>query len=63
MRNSEVPVPGPFDTTLKQLVDLYAADWADFLRPVLGPPAGPVAPLDADLSTVSTQADKVAIAW
>ena len=50
----------PFDATLKQLVDAYAADWLTFLRPRLGlPPGTKFEPLDADLSTVSPQADKL----
>jgi predicted transposase YdaD len=49
-----------FDATLKQLVDAYAADWLTFLRPRLGlPPGTAFEPLDADLSTVSPQADKL----
>lgn len=49
-----------FDATLKQLVDAYAADWLTFLRPRLGlPPGTNFEPLDADLSTVSPQADKL----
>jgi hypothetical protein len=48
-----------FDATLKQLVDAYAADWLTFLRPRLGlPPGTAFKPFDADLSTVSPQADK-----
>jgi predicted transposase YdaD len=53
-------VAKPFDATLKQLVDAYAADWLTFLRPRLGLPEGTTfEPLDADLSTVSLQADKL----
>jgi hypothetical protein len=49
-----------FDATLKQLVDAYAADWLTFLRPRLGlPPGTAFEPLDADLSTVSPQADNL----
>ena len=49
-----------FDVTLKQLVDAYAADWLAWLGPRLGLPPGTVfEPLDADLSTVSPQADKL----
>jgi predicted transposase YdaD len=48
-----------FDATLKQLVDAFAADWLTFLRPRLGlPPGTGFEPIDADLSTVSPQADK-----
>lgn len=52
----------PFDATLKQILDDYAADWAAWLAPRLGLPAGPlelVEPLDADLSTIQPMADKV----
>lgn len=46
----------PFDVTLKFLLESYPADW---LR-ILGFPAGgPVDVLDADLSTVTAEADKV----
>jgi hypothetical protein len=49
-----------FDVTLKQLVDAFAADWVAWLGPRLGlPPGATVEPLDADLSTVSPQADKL----
>src|SRR5438067_4167518 len=50
----------PFDATLKQLVDAYAADWLAWLRPRLGVPADAAfEALDADLGTVSPQADKL----
>jgi hypothetical protein len=53
-------VAKPFDATLKQLIDAYAADWLTFLAPRLGlPPGTAFEPLDADLSTVSPQADKL----
>src|SRR5437879_13842169 len=49
-----------FDAVLKQLVDAYAADWLVWLAPRLGLPAGVgVEAVDADLSTVSPQADKL----
>jgi predicted transposase YdaD len=49
-----------FDATLKQLVDAFAADWLTFLGPRLGlPPGTGFEPIDADLSTVSPQADKL----
>jgi hypothetical protein len=49
-----------FDVALKQLVDAYAADWLTWLSPRLGlPPGTTFEPLDADLSTVSPQADKL----
>ena len=50
----------PFDATLKQLLDLFAVDWIDWLAPELGLPAGvAVDPIDVDLSTVQVVADKV----
>ena len=50
----------PFDATLKQLLDLFAVDWMEWLAPTLGLPLGVgVDPLDADLSTVQVAADKV----
>ena len=50
----------PFDATLKQLVDAFAADWVSVLAPFVGLPARiAVEPLDADLSTVSAAVDKV----
>jgi hypothetical protein len=49
-------VPGQFDTTTKFLVETYPADWMTFLG--LGP-SGPVEVIDADLSTVSAEVDKV----
>ncbi|MGL6097588.1 MAG: hypothetical protein ACRC7O_17540, partial [Fimbriiglobus sp.] len=50
----------PFDATLKQLVDRHAADWTRFVCGHAGlPPDTPAEPLDADLSTVSPQADKL----
>jgi predicted transposase YdaD len=48
-------MPKPFDAALKHLIEDYPADW---LR-VLGLPIGPVELLDADLSTVTSEADKV----
>jgi predicted transposase YdaD len=49
-----------YDATLKQLVDAYAADWLTFLSPRLGlPPGAGFEPIDADLSSVSPQADKL----
>lgn len=51
---------GPFDRTLKHLLDAFAADWVRALGPVGGvPTAGGVDPIDADLSTVGPAADKV----
>jgi len=46
----------PFDVTLKHLVEAYAADCLDFvgLRT-----SQPVDVIDADLSTVMAEADKV----
>jgi hypothetical protein len=45
----------PFDATLKDLAEGYPADWL----PRLGLAPDPVRLIDADLSTVTTQADKV----
>lgn len=48
-------MPKPFDATLKDLVATYPRDWLA----QLGLPASlPVEVIDADLSTVTTQADK-----
>jgi predicted transposase YdaD len=49
-------VPGPFDTTLKALVQAYPADWIAFLGLS---PAGPVEVVDANLATVTAEVDKV----
>jgi predicted transposase YdaD len=49
-----------YDAALKQLVDAFAGDWMAWLGPRLGlPPETVYEPLDADLSTVSPQADKL----
>jgi predicted transposase YdaD len=49
-------MPKPFDATLKDLVETYPRDWLA----QLGLPASlPVEVIDADLSTVTAQADKV----
>jgi hypothetical protein len=46
----------PFDATLKELVEAYPHDWLI----QLGLPASlPIEVIDADLSTVTAQADKV----
>ncbi|MDB5313291.1 MAG: hypothetical protein JWO38_7493 [Gemmataceae bacterium] len=53
-------MPGPFDATLKELVDRFAADWVEILAPLIGlPSATAVDPLDTDLSTVQPAVDKV----
>jgi len=50
----------PFDTTLKDLLNVFAVDWADWLGPAIGLSAKiEVEPLDVDLSTVQMSADKV----
>jgi hypothetical protein len=49
-------MPGPFDTTTRFLVQQYPADWIAYLR--LGPP-GPVRVVDANLSMVTAEVDKV----
>ena len=49
----------PFDTTLKDLLNVFAVDWADWLGPRIGLSADlEVEPLDVDLSTVQMSADK-----
>ena len=49
----------PFDTTLKDLLNVFAVDWADWLGPEIGLSAKiEVEPLDVDLSTVQMSADK-----
>lgn len=51
---------GPFDATMKQLLDAFAADWVRVLAPRVGLPSTVgVEPLDPDLSTVQPAADKV----
>jgi len=50
----------PFDTTLKQLLDAFAADWIGWLAPRLDLPADATAsPFNADLSLVQLSADRV----
>jgi predicted transposase YdaD len=50
----------PFDSTLKQLIDRYCADWSEFMCVLAGLPAGTRAqPLDADLGSISPEADKL----
>jgi predicted transposase YdaD len=46
----------PFDATLKDLVESYPRDWLALLD---GSAASPVTVIDADLSTITTQADKI----
>src|SRR5437764_1050097 len=54
------PMPKPFDAALKHLIDAFAGDWLAWLRPRLGVPADAAFDaLDADLGTVSPQADKL----
>jgi hypothetical protein len=49
-----------YDAALKHLIDAFADDWGVFLCAQLGLPAGCRAELiEADLSTVSAQADKL----
>ena len=48
-------MPKPFDVTTKQLVDLNPRDWLQFA----GLPGETVETIDADLSTVTTEADRV----
>jgi predicted transposase YdaD len=49
-------VPGQFDNTTRYLLQAYPADWLAFLGLA---PAGTVAVVDSNLSTVSAEADKV----
>jgi predicted transposase YdaD len=49
-------VSKPYDATVKDLLETAPADWLRFLG---RPDAGPVRLIDADLSTVTTQADKL----
>jgi predicted transposase YdaD len=49
-------VPGPFDTTLKALLQAYPADWLAFVGVDA---AGPINVIDANLSAVSAEVDKV----
>jgi predicted transposase YdaD len=58
-------MPKPFDATLKELVEAYPHDW---LAQLAMPASLPVDVIDADLFTITTQADKVlrvheAIPW
>lgn len=53
-------MPKPYDATIKQLIDAYAPDWLRWLRPRLGlPPDAEFDAIDADLGTLSLQADKL----
>ncbi len=45
----------PYDVTTKELVEFNPPDWLDFL----GLPSAPVTVVDADLATLSFEADKV----
>jgi hypothetical protein len=50
----------PFDSTLKQLFTVFAADWVRVLTPHLGlPPNLDVEPLEVEMSTVQRAADTV----
>jgi hypothetical protein len=49
-------VPGPFYTTLRHLIQAYPADWISFLG--LAEP-GKVDVIDANVSTVTAEVDKV----
>jgi predicted transposase YdaD len=52
-------MPGkPFDATTKELIEKHPKDWLD----LLGLPAVSVTIVDADVSTVSTDSDKIIIA-
>jgi hypothetical protein len=49
-------VPGPFDTTTRYLVETYPADWLTFLG---FDPSSLVEVIDANLTTVSAEVDKL----
>jgi predicted transposase YdaD len=49
-------MPGPYDATTKYLVETYPRDWLSYLGI---PTTGRVTVIDADLSTVTAEADKV----
>jgi predicted transposase YdaD len=46
----------PFDATLKELIETYPGDW---LAPLNLTASGPITVIDADLSTITTEADKI----
>ena len=48
-------MPKPYDAVTKRLIELRPADWVDFL----GLPKGQASLIDADLSTISTFADRL----
>jgi predicted transposase YdaD len=50
-------VPGRYDITVKYLVEAYPAAWVAYLG--LDPTAGPIDVIDANLSAVSAEVDKV----
>lgn len=49
-------VPGPFDNTTRYLVETYPRDWLTYLGVEV---TGPVQVIDANLTTVSAEVDKV----
>jgi len=50
----------PFDASLKQIIDAHYPEWVSFLCEALGlPPDTKAIPRDADLSTISPQADNL----
>ena len=55
----DLPVPGPFDTTTKYLVQTYPTDWVAFVGLGGTTPPEPVVVVDANLSAVSAEVDKV----
>jgi predicted transposase YdaD len=52
-------VPGPFDTTTKYLVQTYPTDWVTFVGLGATTMPEPVVVVDANLSAVSAEVDKV----
>lgn len=48
-------MPKPYDAVTKRLIELRPADWVEFLRL----PEGDVSLMDADLSTITSYADRI----
>ena len=49
-------MPGPFDNSTKHLLETYPTAWLAYVGL---PSSGPVIVIDADLSSVTAEADKV----
>ena len=54
-------MPGPFDTTTKYLVETYPTDWITFVGLGGLSVPGPVQVVDANLSAVSAEVDKLSL--